>query len=145
MRCAELAGRFPDGRDTGSNCADFVTPPSTTLAAASAARATNIKVANVQGFGASQTIRIDTGANLETAVIATVGTAGATTVGAASGPGATVIAVASAMGFSNGQAITDVSKGIVRIADLGRSDLPIGQAEPHHVSLWSSRAATTRS
>ena len=49
---------------------------------------------------------IDTGANLETAVIATVGTAGATTVGAATDAGATVIPVASAIGFSAGQTIT---------------------------------------
>jgi hypothetical protein len=48
---------------------------------------------------------IDTGANLETAVIATVGTAGATTVGVAIGVGATVIPVANAMGFSAGQTI----------------------------------------
>ncbi len=74
--------------------------PATTLSAASAAGATNIKVASVAGFGAGQTIMIDTGANLETAVIATVGTAGATTVGAATDVGATVIPVASATGFS---------------------------------------------
>jgi len=49
---------------------------------------------------------IDTGENLETAVIATVGTAGATTVGAATGVGATVIPVAGAIGFSAGQTIT---------------------------------------
>ena len=49
---------------------------------------------------------IDTGANLETAVIATVGTAGATTVGAATDAGATVIPVASGFGFTAGQTIT---------------------------------------
>ena len=84
------AGRFPDGRDTDSNCTDFVTAPSTALSFASAAGATNIKVASVEGFGPGQTIRIDTGANLETAVIATVGTAGATTTGAATAAGATM-------------------------------------------------------
>src|SRR5208283_4516540 len=42
----------------------------------------------------------------ETAVIATVGTAGATTVGNATGMGATVIPVASAIGFTEGQTIT---------------------------------------
>ena len=45
------------------------------------AGATNIKVVNVAGFVAGQTINIDTGANLETATIATVGTAGATGTG----------------------------------------------------------------
>ena len=100
------AGRFPDGADTDSNCTDFLLQAATTLSAASAAGATNIKVASVADFAAGQTIMIDTGANLETAVIATVGTAGATTVGAATDVGATVIPVASAIGFSAGQTIT---------------------------------------
>ncbi len=100
------AGRFPDGADTDSNCADFLTQPATTLLAAAAAGATNIKVANVADFGAGQTILIDTGANMETAVIATVGTAGATTAGAGTSVGATVIPVGSAIGFSAGQSIT---------------------------------------
>jgi hypothetical protein len=100
------AGRFPDGLDTDSNCTDFLLQPATTLSAASAAGATNIKVASAADFAAGQTIMIDTGANLQTAVIATVGTAGATTVGAATNVGATVIPVASGAGFSAGQTIT---------------------------------------
>ena len=100
------AGRFPDGADTDSNCTDFVTEPTTALSAASAAGATNIKVTNVAGFNPGQTIRIDSGANLETGVIATVGTAGGSTVGTATAVGATVIPVANAAGFSNGQTIT---------------------------------------
>ena len=100
------AGRFPDGLDTDSNCTDFLLQPATTLSAASAAGATNIKVASVADFAAGQTIMIDTGASLETAVIATVGTAGATTAGAATNVGATVIPVASGAGFSAGQTIT---------------------------------------
>jgi hypothetical protein len=100
------AGRFPDGRDTDSNCTDFLLQAATTLSAASAAGAANIKVASVADFGAGQTILIDTGASLETATIATVGTAGATTVGVATDVGATVIPVASGMGFSAGQTIT---------------------------------------
>jgi hypothetical protein len=99
------AGRFPDGFDTGSNCTDFLVQTATTLAAASAADATNIKVASVADFAAGQTIRIDTGANLQTAVIAMVGAAGATTVGAATSVGATVIPVASWLGFTAGQTI----------------------------------------
>jgi len=100
------AGRFPDGRDTGSNCADFLTQAVTTLSTASATGATNIKVASVAGFDAGQRIMIDTGANRESAVIETVGTAGATTVGAAIDAGATVIPVASVMGFDDGQTIS---------------------------------------
>jgi hypothetical protein len=100
------AGRFPDGLDTDSNCNDFLLQPATALSAASDAGATNIKVASVADFAAGQTIMIDAGANLQTAVIATVGTAGATTVGAATNVGATVIPVASGAGFSAGQTIT---------------------------------------
>ncbi|MGO9272615.1 MAG: arabinofuranosidase catalytic domain-containing protein [Terriglobia bacterium] len=99
------AGRFPDGLDTDSNCTDFLLQPATTLPSGSAAGATNIKVVSVAGFGAGQTILVDTGADFETAVIATVGTSGATTVGAATGGGAAVIPVASVTGFSAGQTI----------------------------------------
>ena len=104
------AGRIHDGADTDSNCADFVTEPATILSASAAAGANNIKVASVTGFSAGQTIRVDTGANLENAVIAAVGTAGGTTVSAATDVGATVIPVAGAMGFSPGQTI-DIGDG----------------------------------
>jgi hypothetical protein len=100
------AGRFPDGADTDSNCTDFLTQTASTLAAASAVGATNIKVASVADFDAGQSILIDAGANPETAVIATVGTSGATAVGTTTDVGATVIPVASAEGFSAGQTIT---------------------------------------
>jgi hypothetical protein len=100
------AGRFPDGRDTDSNCNDFLLQAVTTLPAASGAGATNIKVASVNDFAPGQTIMIDTDAGLETAVIATVGTAGATTIGAAVDLGVTVIPVASTAGFAAGQSIT---------------------------------------
>ena len=50
------AGRFPDGADTDSNCTDFHVQTATTLAAASAAGANNIKVASVADFAAGQTI-----------------------------------------------------------------------------------------
>jgi len=53
----------------------------TSLSAASAAAATNIKVGNVASFSAGQVITIDTGALLETATVASVGTAGATGTG----------------------------------------------------------------
>ena len=99
-------GRFPDGADTDSNCTDFLLQSATMLSAASPAGASNIKVASVADFVAGQAVMIDTGANLESAVIAVVGTAGATTVGAATDVGATVFPVASATGFSAGQGIT---------------------------------------
>jgi hypothetical protein len=100
------AGRFPDGVDTDSNCTDFLLQPATTLSAVSAAGATNLKVASVADFSAGQTVLIDAGADLETAVIATVGTAGASTVGTATNVRATVIPVASGFGFTAGQNIT---------------------------------------
>jgi hypothetical protein len=98
-------GRFPDGHDTDSNCTDFLVQSATTLSAASSAGASNIKVASVNDFVAGRSVLIDAGVNLETAVIAAVGTAGATTVNTATDAGATVISVASAAGFSAGQAI----------------------------------------
>ncbi len=99
-------GRFPNGADTDSNCADFLTQAEASLAAASAAGATNIKVASVEGFESGQKIMVDTGANQETAVISTVGTAGATTLETATAVGATVLPVASAFGFRPGETIT---------------------------------------
>jgi non-reducing end alpha-L-arabinofuranosidase len=99
-------GRFPDGRDTDSLCADFVLQTATTLSAASAAGAANLKVASAAGFAVGQTVTIDAGSLVENAVIAAVGTAGATSVSAATTAGGTIIPVASGMGFSAGQAIT---------------------------------------
>ena len=103
---ARSAGRFPDGADTGNNSRDFQIQTAMIMSLDSAAGANNIKVASVADFAAGQTITIDSGANRETAVIATVGTAGGTTVGTATDAGATVIPVASAQGFSAGQTIT---------------------------------------
>jgi hypothetical protein len=100
------AGRFPDGFDADSNCTDFVTQPATVLSIAATTGASNIKVASVEGFEAGQTIRVDTGTNLETAVIAKVGTPGATTMNAGISAGATILPVANVTGFSAGQAIT---------------------------------------
>ncbi|HET6217758.1 MAG TPA: arabinofuranosidase catalytic domain-containing protein [Acidobacteriaceae bacterium] len=100
------AGRFPDGADTDSNCTDFVTQAVATLPATSPAGATNIKVTSIEGFRPGQTILIDSGANLETAVISTVGTAGGTTLSTATGVGATVLPTANVTGFSRGQTIS---------------------------------------
>jgi hypothetical protein len=100
------AGRFPDGADSDSNCRDFHLQAATTLLADSAAGATIVKVGSVADFGGGQTIIIDTDANRETAVIATVGTPGGTTVRTATEAGATVIPVVSPVGFSPGQTIT---------------------------------------
>ena len=100
------AGRFPDGADTDSNCTDFLTQAVATLSTSSPAGATNLKVTNMEGFRPGQTILIDSGANLETAVISTVGTAGATTLSNSTGVGATVLHTANVTGFSKGQKIS---------------------------------------
>ncbi len=99
------AGRFPDGVDADSNCTDFLVQPAATLSSASNSGEANIKVDSVEYFAAGQTIMIDQGANLETAVISHVGTPGASTVAAAVGGGETAIAVDGITGFSVGQTV----------------------------------------
>jgi hypothetical protein len=127
------AGRVRDGADTDSNCDDFRLQPATTLSAASAAGAANLKVSSVADFVAGQTILVDVGANLETAVIAAVGTAGGTTVGNGTRGGATVIPVGSGMGFTVGQAIT-IDEGATQetavVAAIGRFFGPGGPGSP---------------
>ena len=100
------AGRFPDGADTDSNCNDFLTQAVATLSAASPVGATNIKVTNTEGFRAGEKILVDSGAELETAIISTVGTAGGTTLSTSVGAGATVLPTANATGFRRGQTIS---------------------------------------
>ena len=100
------AGRFPDGADTDANCTDFMAQATATLMIASPAGASNIKVSSVEGFSAGQKVLVDSGANLEDAVIVTVGTAGATTALTATSVGAIVLHAENVTGFSEGQAIT---------------------------------------
>ena len=102
------ARRATDGNDTDSNCADFQTPPATTLQAPAASGAVNVKVASVARFTAGQTLIIDTGANRESALIATVGTAGAALTSATVTAGATTLAVVgpNARSFHVGDAIS---------------------------------------
>ncbi len=100
------AGRFPDGHDADSNCTDFRVQSAASLAAASTAGANNIKVSSVEGFASGQTVIIGTGANRETAVIATVGTPGAATVERATAVGATGIEVDNLTGFDQGHTVT---------------------------------------
>jgi non-reducing end alpha-L-arabinofuranosidase len=100
------AGRFPDGADTDSNCNDFLTQAVATLAAASFAGASTVKVTSVDGFRPGQAVLIDAGADLETAVISTVGTAGATALVGSAAVGATVLPAANVIGFHKGQTIS---------------------------------------
>ena len=100
------AGRFPDGADTDSNCIDFQTQAVATLAAASSTGATNLKVTSVEGFRPGQTILVDSGANLETVVISTVGTAGATALRLSTEEGGTILPTTNVAGFVKGQTIS---------------------------------------
>jgi hypothetical protein len=150
------AGRYPDGLDTDSNCNDFLLQPATILATAVEAGATNIKVASIADFGPGQTITIENGANVDSAVIAAVGTAGGTTVSAAANVGATVIPVASAAGFTAGQTIT-VDNGtnletliVASTAGGGRGGnatitVTTGLKNPHAVGVQVSGSGLTLS
>src|SRR6202044_3320645 len=97
------AGRFSDGADTDTNGNDFLTQAAAALSTASPAGPTKRTAPSVEGFSAGQTTRIDSGANLEDALIATVGGAGATPPRNATDAGATVLPVADLTGFSKGQ------------------------------------------
>jgi hypothetical protein len=99
-------GRRTDGADADSLCTDFVVQPATTLPEGAAAGASNIKVASVAGFAPGQGVMIGSGAGMENAAIASVGTAGSTRSGAATQVEATVIPVAATAGFVVGQSIT---------------------------------------
>jgi len=130
------AGRYPDGRDTDTNCTDFVTAPATVLSAASAMGASNIKVASVAGFAVGETIRIDSGAKLENAVIASVGTAGATTMDTATPAGAMVVHVSSTAGFNDGQTIrigsgTHLDTGTIAYVTRWDNTLTFAAPLPH--------------
>jgi len=99
-------GRYPDGADSDNHRHDFLVQTTINLLVAAPVGSNNIKVASVADFSVGQKILIETGANSETAVIKTIGTAGGTTVGTVTPVGATVIPVANVVGFSAGQTIT---------------------------------------
>jgi hypothetical protein len=100
------AGRFPDGVDSDFNCRDFQLQNAVSLSAPATGGAENIKVASVTGFSIGQKILIGSGADRESALIATIGTPGATTVSKASSGGTKVILVTGVEGFTPGQTIT---------------------------------------
>jgi hypothetical protein len=127
------SGRFPDGADTDSNCTDFLTQGSAALAADAPQGATNIKVTSVESFAQGKTIHIDSGANVETATIASVGTPGATTARTAIEAGAIVIPIAGAGGFGRGQTITidretnSETAVVAAVRDLGAGTLTLAR------------------
>jgi hypothetical protein len=99
-------GRYPDGADTDNLCADFLLQAATTMPLAASAGAVNIKVASVAGLVAGQTVTLDTGPNIETVVLATVGSSGGTTMTNSTAAGAVIVPVASVAGFTAGQTLT---------------------------------------
>jgi hypothetical protein len=99
-------GRFPDGYDADSLCTDFMVQPVTTLPEGAVGGTTNIKVAGVSDFVPGQTVTIGSGPDSESAVIASVGTAGSTRATAATQVGDAVVSVAATAGFVVGQLIT---------------------------------------
>jgi len=101
-------------------------PGATTLAAAAAIGDTNVKVASVAGLSAGQTVVIETAsANAETAVIATVGTAGA------GGTGVTLtaaLAKAHASGVAFTVYATDPTGDMTKVFGQGSVEWNEGQA-----------------
>ena len=95
-----------------------------TTATASAAGATNIKVASVANLAAGQTLRLDYAGAQEDVAITAVGTAvqAATTLAAASAAGATNVKVASITGFAVGDLL------MLDVAASG-SGIPYGTLE----------------
>jgi non-reducing end alpha-L-arabinofuranosidase len=112
-------GRNPDGKDNDSNCKDFLVQNNSIMLASATAGSDNVKVASIAGFSNGQKVIIGKGANSETAVISSVGTAGATTSGAATKKGDTVIQVAGLIGFNVGQTITIGSGATSETAVIG--------------------------
>ncbi|NJD10581.1 MAG: alpha-N-arabinofuranosidase [Gemmatimonadetes bacterium] len=139
------AGRFADGADTDSNCNDFGLQAVSNLASAAAVGANNIKVTSVAGFAAGQKLMIDTGASVETATIASVGTPGASTVATATAAGATSIQVAGAAGFSPGQSITidsgaNLETVVIASVNGGRPGFGNNPAQPATITVTSPLA-----
>jgi hypothetical protein len=129
------AGRSSDGGDSDSNCNDFAVSPAAILPLGTSTGAVNIKVSSVADFKPGQTVIIDTGGSRETAVIATVGTAGASTAGAAVNAGATVIPVAAVTSFTVGQTITigsgtDSETAVIATLNAGRGGPAITVTAP---------------
>src|SRR5712691_2328317 len=88
-----------------NNTASIFRGGPTTLAAAAAIGATNIKVGSTAGFAAGQAITIDTGANAETATITTAAVCGCTPVGTG-GAGGTGITLTAPLGKAHAGGVT---------------------------------------
>src|SRR3954468_907690 len=116
---------------------------STTLAAAAAAGATNVKVASVAGLFAGKTITVDsTGANPETVTMTTVGAAGATGSGVTFTP---ALAFAHASGATADALVADsglVSEAFKVDATAPTTTASVSPATPDLANGWRSGPAT---
>jgi hypothetical protein len=116
---------------------------STTLAAAAAAGATNVKVASVAGLFAGNTVTIDsTGANPETVTITTVGTAGATGSGVTFTP---ALAFAHASGATADALVASsglVSEAFKIDATAPTTTASVSPPTPDLANGWRSGSAT---
>lgn len=104
------SGRFPDGKDSDSNCKDFFLQNSVAISLPIEMGFNNAKIASVAGLKIGQKVLIGRGENSETGVIAVIGTTGGTTINSATNSGSTVLPVGSVAGFSVGQTII-IDKG----------------------------------
>lgn len=98
-------GRFPDGRDSDSNCQDFSFPAATLLASDIAMGTNNLKIDMNTGFAIGQSVLIGTGSSAEKAQIVRIGSPGATRLQEAAQAGAGRIIVTSRVNFKDGQPI----------------------------------------
>jgi hypothetical protein len=129
------AGRFPDGRDTDSNCTDFGNPAAATLPQGAPAGASVVKVSSVAGFHVGQTVLVGAGAAREPAKIAAIGTPGVTTARGAVAAAETAIPVVDPKGFQPGQTITigdnaNIETAVVTSSGFGRGGFQITVAAP---------------
>jgi len=124
-------GRYPDGHDTDSNCADWHTATSANLAAAAPAGSDTVKVTSVTDFGVGQTLVVGTGKEAETVTIKAVGTGGATKSTATAAAGDRRLIVGNPQSFKAGQVIVIGSGGAAEqaIIDTTRGNSGGGQID----------------
>ena len=121
------SGRYPDGADSDSNCTDFLRQATATLLTGSLAGADNLKVSRVDGFEPGQEITIGSGQDLESATIASVGTAGATRLLVSAEAGDKHVSAAEVIGFRNGETVImgqGTEAETVTIANVRRFETP---------------------
>ncbi len=121
---AHVSGAWVVGPNQESQTVTAVGTPgvNTTLFAAAAIGATNVKVASVTGIAVGDTVLIDTSANQESGTVTAVGTQGRnTTLNAAAAIGATNVSVANPTGMSVGDTLlidTIANQESVTITDV---------------------------